>query len=157
VTRDDAGETLIELLVAIVVMGIAVVVIMAGFATVILMSDVHRKQATAGAYVHDYAEAIENTVNTVTMVNGKPVDGYQVCAGTATYASAVGFTDSAYTASVASVRYWSGSAWQTSCTPATDTGLQQLTVQVASTDGRAKEQLTIVLRRPCSLQVALCS
>lgn len=145
-TRDDAGETLIELLVTIVMMGIAVVVIMAGFATVILMSDVHRKQATAGAYVHDYAEAIENTV-----AGG----GYVACAGTATYAGANGFTDAAYKASVATVRYWSGSAWQATC--AGDTGLQQLTVQVASADGRAKEQLTIVVRKPCGLPDLLCN
>lgn len=143
--RDDAGETLIELLVAIVVMGIAVVVIVSGMAAVILMSDLHRKQATAGAYVRDYAEAIENTV-----AGG----GYVACAGTATYAGATGYTDPAYKASVTTVRYWSGTAWQASC--GTDTGLQQLTVQVASADGRAKEQLTVVVRKPCGLPDPPC-
>lgn len=144
--RGDRGETLVELLVAVVVMGIAVVVIVGGFATVITMSDQHRKQATAGAYVRDYAEAIENTV-----AGG----GYVACAGTATYKSPAGFSvPSGYAASVGSVRYWSGAAWQASC--GTDTGLQQLTVQVASADGRASEQLTVVLRKPCGLPDALC-
>jgi hypothetical protein len=146
--REDAGESLIELLVAVVVMGLAVVVIVGGFAAGVMMSDLHRKQATAGAYVRDYAEAIENTVGG---------GGYVDCAVVGTYASPAGFTvPSGYTPSVVpgSVRYWSGSAWQGSC--ATDTGLQQLTVQVASADGRASEQLTIVLRKRCGLTDPLC-
>jgi hypothetical protein len=148
VTPADRGESLVELLVAVVVMGLAVVVIVGGFASGIMMSDLHRKQATTGAYVRDYAEAIENTVGG---------GGYVDCAGTATYASPAGFsTPSGYTPSVVpgSVRYWSGAAWQSSC--GTDTGLQQLTVQVASADGRASERLTIVLRKPCRLTDAPC-
>jgi hypothetical protein len=51
-----------------------------------------------------------------------------------------------------SMRYWSGSAWQSSCT--TDLGLQQLTVQVASDDGRATERVDVVLRKPCGLETS---
>jgi len=53
-----------------------------------------------------------------------------------------------------SLRYWSGGAWQTGCT--TDTGLQQLTIQVASDDGRATERLVVVLRKPCRLSDSPC-
>jgi type II secretory pathway pseudopilin PulG len=59
---DDRGETLIELIVALAIMGITVVAIVSGIATGIVMSDIHRKQATAGAVVRQYAEAIENDV-----------------------------------------------------------------------------------------------
>src|SRR5664279_767957 len=59
---DDEGETLIELIIAVAIMGIAVVAIVGGIATAIFMSDIHRKQATAGAYVRNYAEAVETYV-----------------------------------------------------------------------------------------------
>ena len=52
------------------------------------------------------------------------------------------------------MRYWGATGWQTGCSA--DTGLQRLTIQVASDDGRAAEQLTVVVRKPCRLSDALC-
>jgi prepilin-type N-terminal cleavage/methylation domain-containing protein len=145
--RDDRGETLIELLMTVVIMGIAVAAIVGGIGTSVLMSDIHRKQATAGAAVRDYAEAIENAVTG---------GGYVACATTTAYASPPGFTvPPGYSTSVASVRYWNGTGWQSGCSG--DIGLQQVTIQVASGDRRASEQLTIVLREPCRLVDPICS
>ena len=146
---DDRGESLLEVLVAVSIMGIAMVAIVGSLVTGILVSDVHRKQATAGAAVRDYGEAIENAV-----AGG----GYVPCATAASYASPAGFAIPAgYSKSVVagSMRYWNGSGWQTGCT--TDIGLQQLTLQVASTDGRASERIVVVLRRPCRLSDPLCA
>jgi hypothetical protein len=53
-----------------------------------------------------------------------------------------------------SVRYWNA-GWQTSC-PSADTGLQQLTARVASDDGRATENVVVVVRKPCRLSDSLC-
>ncbi|HYS36329.1 MAG TPA: hypothetical protein VEO01_11925, partial [Pseudonocardiaceae bacterium] len=53
--------------------------------------------------------------------------------------------------------YWYGSGWQTTCPATGDTGLQQLTVQVASNDGRASERLVLVLRKPCRVADPLCA
>ena len=44
---DERGETLVEMLLAVAIMGIAAVALMAGLTTSVLMSDIHRKQATA--------------------------------------------------------------------------------------------------------------
>ena len=60
--RRDAGESLIELLIAVAIMGIAVVAVVGLITTGIVMSDIHHKQAIAGAYVRDYAEYVENFV-----------------------------------------------------------------------------------------------
>ncbi|TDW87055.1 MULTISPECIES: prepilin-type N-terminal cleavage/methylation domain-containing protein [Kribbella] len=144
--RGEQGESLLEVLIAVAIMGIAVVAIMAGLVTSVLVSDVHRKQSTAGTAVRDYAEAIQSAVAT---------GNYQACGTSSWYQSHSGFTTPAgFTPTVVtgSMRYWSGSAWQSSCT--TDLGLQQLTVQVASDDGRATERVDVVLRKPCGLETS---
>ncbi len=139
----DEGDTLIEILVAVVIMGVAVTAIITGLLTSVTISDLHRKQATAGVYVRDYGEAIENAVDNT---------GNLSCATTAaSYGGAAvpGFDPTNYQKSVVagSLRYWDGSAWQTSC--GSDTGVQQLKVQVNSSDNRATETLILVVRKPC--------
>ena len=139
----DRGETLLELVVAVMIMSIALVAVVSSVGVGILVSDIHRKQATAGAYVRDFAETIQNAV-----AGG----GYVECAGTASYGSPAGFTPpSGYTNSVLAVKYWNGTGWQPGC--ATDTGLQQLTLEVRSDDTRTAAQVTerlvVVLRKPC--------
>ncbi|HEY4021015.1 MAG TPA: type II secretion system protein [Pseudonocardiaceae bacterium] len=148
--RNDRGETMLELLIAVTIMAIAVVAVVGGLGTSILISDVHRKQATAGDAVRNYAETMENLVT---------AGGYKPCGSTSDYTTLgasftppAGYQDSVVTGSM---RYWaSGGGWQNSCS--TDTGLQQLTLQVASSDGRASEQLVIVLRKRCGITDALC-
>lgn len=143
---DDRGETLLELLIAVAILGIAVVAIVGGIGVGVLMSDVHRKQATAGTAARDFGEAIEHKVL---------AGGYVLCASPSSYAAPPGYTaPTGFTSSVTSVRYWSGTAWGSSC--GADSGLQQVNVRVASTDGRASEQLTVVVRRGCGLKDALC-
>jgi Tfp pilus assembly protein PilE len=144
-TVDDRGETLLEVLIAVVIIGIAMVAIIGGLVTSVVMSDIHRKQATAGSAVRDYAETIENYV---------AAGNYIACQSAANYTGAVGFIKPCYTPSVTAVSYWNGSGWVSAC--GTDVGLQQLTVQVASSDGRASERLVIVVRKRCGLSDSLC-
>jgi Tfp pilus assembly protein PilE len=147
---DERGETLLELLIAVAIMGIAVVAIMAGLTTSVLMSDIHRKQATAGTAVRDYAEALQTFV---------AADNYVACAtttpssyGLPSFTLPAGFAKSVVSGSI---RYWDGVSWQSTCAP--DKGLQKLTIQVASDDGRASERVDVVLRKPCGLGTSPCS
>jgi prepilin-type N-terminal cleavage/methylation domain-containing protein len=138
---EDRGETLLELLIAVVILGVVLVSVVGGFATGTLTSDAHRKQSTAAAYAKDYAEAIQSAVTKATVP-------YTGCASATTYAAPPGFSaPSGYVTSVTTVRYWTGSAWSATCS--SDTGVQRLTARVASVDGRATEQVTLVLRKPC--------
>ncbi|TCO45510.1 prepilin-type N-terminal cleavage/methylation domain-containing protein [Kribbella antiqua] len=147
-SASERGESLLEVLIAVAIMGIAAVAIMAGLTTSVLMSDIHRKQATAGTAVRDYAEALQTFVATG--------DNYVPCATAAAYALPSFTVPAGYAKSVVagSTRYWDGASWQSSC--GTDKGLQKLTIQVASSDGRATEHVDVVLRKPCGLEDDLC-
>jgi type II secretory pathway pseudopilin PulG len=150
-TIDERGESLLELLIAVVIMGLAVVAIMAGISTSVLMSDIHRKQATAGAAVHTYSEAIENYV-----AGG----GYTNCAtassgGSGPYGTtAVNFAAPAgYSVTVGAAMSWTGSGWG-ACT--SDSGYQKVTVRVVG-GSRAGERIDLILRKPCRTSDGICS
>jgi prepilin-type N-terminal cleavage/methylation domain-containing protein len=136
--KGDRGETLLELIVAITILGICVVAFGTSIALGAQVSDRHRRQADATAYVRNYAELIESYV-----AGGH----YLPCAGPNAYApGAVGLTMApGYTAGHTAGLTYAGSAWG-ACT--TDNGAQQLTLTVSTTDNRGSEQLVMVIRKP---------
>ncbi|MFC0629039.1 type IV pilus modification PilV family protein [Kribbella deserti] len=143
--RNERGESLLELMIAVALMGVALVALMAGVATTIIVSDTQRKQATAATTVRDYAEALQAYVG----------DGnYRNCA--TTYAVPGFAPPPGFTARVVpgSVQYWTGLLWLPLCLP--DSGLQRLKVVVSSADGRVEERLDLVLRKPCRVEDPLC-
>src|SRR5829696_1684530 len=99
--RDDRGETLVELAISVMVMSIAVVALVGGLVTAVMMSDIHRKQAKAGAFVRAFSEAIE------TAVHGSP-SAYVNCATPASYAGTYPSPDAAFTTQIVTIVYWSG-------------------------------------------------
>src|SRR5262245_55540646 len=58
--RPERGETLLELMMAITILGVCVVAIGSGIAVSVAISSVHRDQATAQDSLHNYAEALQN-------------------------------------------------------------------------------------------------
>lgn len=152
--RSDRGETLVELLVAVVILGIAGVAIVAGLEMSVKTSDIHRKQTTGSAYARSYAEAIEDYV-------ASAAGNYVPCASGSSYAPAtVGFAGAlpaGYTAShSAALRVPPGGGVAGPCS-GNDTGVQQIAITIASNDGRAAEELTVMLRKPCGPTMAICS
>lgn len=142
---DDRGETLVEVLVALVIFGIAAVAILAGLEMAVKSSDLGRKQASGGSYVRSLAEAIQNAV---------AAGGYRNCA-TANYyvpsslVTQVGIP-STYVVSQTAAKAWNGTSW-VAC--GTDNGSQQVSLTVVSPGTgahQATESLTITLRKPCS-------
>jgi len=136
---DDDGETLIELIIAVAIMGITVIAIIGGVGTAILMSDIHRKQATAGAYVRSYAEAVQT-------YEGAP-GNFDASTSPGALQAAVDFAvPKGFAATVKSpVRCWTGAAFGACLAGST---VQQITLNVASTDSRASESLVVVVRKP---------
>lgn len=132
---NDEGETLIELIIAMAIMGITVVAIVGGIATTILMSDIHRKQATAGAYLRNYAETLQGS--------------YAPCtSGAYDYAALLTAPGGEqFDPPTAEVKYWVDPSFVIGC-PTTDPGVQQITLTLESKDKRAKESLVVVVRQP---------
>jgi type II secretory pathway pseudopilin PulG len=162
--RGQRGETLVELLVAISILGTGVVALLGGIGTSILVSDVHRKEATVDTVVHSYAEAIESAV-------AAAPSAYVDCAGSDAYSTPIGFSvPSGYDATVTNVQYWTGTDFSAPGYPCTseaaqtlssagaravakatvsDTGIQKLTLVVSSTNTKAGATLALVIRKPC--------
>ena len=145
--RNDRGETLIVLVVAVAILGIGAVAILGGLMMSIRTSVMHRNDATGGTYVRSFAEAIQTDVDT---------NGYKTCANAASGYAGVAVPDlpTGYTKSVTAVQSWkilpSGDLGWGTCTA---DGLQRLDLRVTTTgdnEHRADQTLTVVLRQPCN-------
>jgi type II secretory pathway pseudopilin PulG len=146
--RDECGETLVEILVTTTILSLAAVAIMTGLALAVKASDIQRKETTGGAYVRNYAEALASYI-------AQSNAHYVACATTTDYSSStVGFSPpSGFTPSVLKVQpvSFTGAVgtFPSPCGSSNDTGVQAVTLSVASTDNRANEKLTVLIRKPC--------
>jgi type II secretory pathway pseudopilin PulG len=153
--RQESGETLLELVMAIGILGIAVVAIASAIAVSTIVSAKHRNQASAQTYVRDYAEQIEAYVASGTAASTH----YIACAGANAYSpGTVGYAVPAgFTATVSAASAWNGSVWG-GCT--TDPGFQRVKVTVSSLDTGAtvaSESIDVVLRNPCRATDGACT
>ena len=141
--RDDAGVSLVEVLMALAILSIAAVAILAGLQLSVATSDIQRKQTTSGTYVRNYAEAIQAKALTTS--------GFQsgcLAGADSLYKPASGFYEppSGFTAAVTRVEALKGDGTADASCPAGSP--KRVTVQVASDDTRATEYLTFVVRKP---------
>jgi prepilin-type N-terminal cleavage/methylation domain-containing protein len=159
VHRNDRGDTLVELLVAIVILGLGAVAILAGFLFSVQASSLSRNQSTSDAYARTLAEAIQNSLDTQ--------GTYTPCAPQNQYltASIKSVLPTGFTATQSAAKVWTGTGFS-SCGGKgglPDYGVQQvvLTVSSAANPGKtahqANEQLTVILRRPCNSATAYSS
>jgi Tfp pilus assembly protein PilE len=124
----DRGETLIELIIAIAILGVCVVAIGSGVAGAVLVSGLHRDQADASRILHNYVEKLEATT-------------YSSCATSYSLPQQTGFT-----APSLSITYWNGTGFQATCPAGGDQGLQRVAITLTNTDQRVKQTLAVVLR-----------
>jgi Tfp pilus assembly protein PilW len=138
--RGARGETLVELLVTVTIMGMVIVALVAGLSTTLIAGDAHRQESSAEGVVRNYAEWVADS-------NLVP---YTDCASPGAYTSAAsGFSPPAgWTVSVTGVAYLqAGHDYAAGCVP--DLGAQQLTVRAVSPHAQhgADESVVVVKRR----------
>ena len=159
--RTERGETLLEILMSIMIIGIAVTAIIGGVGVAARASTQDQRQIQAQALLRSWAEHIEAQTTDA---------NYVPCATPATYgpASTWAYTNPAptgldalppgFTASVTRVDYWNGAtpgAFTGTCSP--DRGLQRLELSMAVVDGLYPgftSTYEVVLRRPCAALAA---
>ena len=140
--RGERGETLVELLVTVVIMGSAIVALVAGVATAIASSDTHRQDATAEGVLRAFAERT---------VDPRDVP-YVDCATTASYSTTpTGFTaPSGWSLSITGVSYLQADKSYSGACPSPDLGAQQITLRAVSphTKNGADQSIVVVKRKP---------
>lgn len=120
----EAGETLIELLATIILMGIAITALLTTTLAVIVSSHGHRRRVQA-----------ENEATTVVeTIDRMP---YVACAGPTAYEDALDSVPERFEAEIQSVRHLASStattaSYQASCPGGVDQGAQQITVRMTS-------------------------
>lgn len=135
--RPDAGETLTETLLTVVILGIATAGIVFALGTVVRTSTLDRQQALAQNTLRSWAE--QTAAGT-----------YTACATASSFAAPNPAPATGLTAAVTAVQYWNGIAFVGSCDG--DTGIQRVTLRVTAAGGSsaaATASVAVVLRRPC--------
>jgi prepilin-type N-terminal cleavage/methylation domain-containing protein len=137
----DAGFSLVEVLVAIVILGIAIVSLVSALAASIVSSDRHNQQAKVEAVLHSAIELVKLPVDPAT-----DLPTHVPCAEASDYnskaqeaAASVGWAPSAV--QITDVKYWDGSGFGATCYDDTAHGnlaLQKITITVTSPGIRAE-------------------
>ena len=154
--RGEAGETLIEVLVTVILMGIGFVAVMSAILTAVNVATVNSDRTTASLNLQSWAEEIEQPFR----YNGSTT--YIPCATGATYGGPASFpVDANFTATMTDVKYFRDFAGGqpnfttplNTCYTTGDKGMQLITIRIESPTHRgskAVESVTVVKRdRQC--------
>ena len=136
--RRDAGETLTELLLTVVILGIATTGIAFALGTTVKATTLNLQQALAQNALRSWAEQIG-------------AGTYTACAPASGFAAPSPALPTGLTATVTGVQYWNGAAFTGSC--GTDTGIQRVTLRISAVAGTAApltETVAVVVRKPCT-------
>ncbi|MCB0963406.1 MAG: type II secretion system protein [Acidimicrobiales bacterium] len=141
--RGERGETLIELMATVILMGVSIVALVASLLAVMRTSVENRRATRAG----------NEAVNVVETLRG--VD-YIPCATDASYVASLPAAPRGYVTEITGLRRLQNAdveppVWVApsgGCTTANDTGAQEITVKVTATDGSdVSRSLSMVKRR----------
>jgi len=117
--RSESGDTLVELLIALAVIGLTAVALLSGFSTSLSASAEHRSLVSIDTVLKSF---VETATYQLSLQPQPPIVAPQFtdCATASTY-SPLTLSQNGYTAiisangSTPAVEYWNGSSWTTSC------------------------------------------
>ncbi len=147
ITRGDAGESLLELIITIMIMGIAIPAVVGAVLAAVGSSSQDRRQVQAQQLLTSWSESIADatTDSTYNAGNCQPPSFYETGAFAPATAPPAGFN-----VAVVEVKYWTAGAFDPAC--ANDEGVRQLrlhvTVDAALYPSFSMDRYVIV-RRPC--------
>ena len=133
----DDGLTLIEVLLASVILATVVLGLVTGLMTAVSASDLHRREARSEVALRQYIESIEAAA-------------YIACptATPASYSANRPSPIDSYTLSVVAVDSWvlnsNPATFATGC--ASETGVQRLTVRLVDPAGKVNQDVNVVVR-----------
>lgn len=133
----DAGESLVELLVTVVILGIATVGITGALLATGKASSMHRQQALAQNALRSWAEQTST-------------GPYTECATAGSFGAPRSALPVGFTATVTRVGYWTGGSFADYCS--SDTGVQKVTLTITAPNGLSPEvsqSVAVVVRKPC--------
>jgi Tfp pilus assembly protein PilV len=145
----DAGETLIELLISLMVIGIGVTAILGAVGIAVDASSLDQRQIHAQALLRSWGEyAVAHTTDATYPAGCAP--------SVLSYPASLQAVPAGFAPQLTKVEYWNGTAFVSSCS--TDSGVRrlELTMTVASSvyPGFASTY-DVVIRRPC-LTIGAC-
>ena len=154
--RDERGDTLIELLMALVIVGLAGVALLTAFSTSISASAVQRSLASNDTVARSVADAIFTQIEQVSSSGSSATSNYASCSTYSQYASAGGFQvanvptgPTGYSWTLA-VQYWNvqsgGGSFTSTCTSGS-TAPQQITITITPPHG-INDTIAIVVTDP---------
>ena len=129
----DDGDTLVEILLALIVLGLSTVALMTAFSTTIAASAEHRSFATFDTVLRSASNEV------ISQIQG-PSSLYKSCAALTDYQSggsnAVAFSlPTGYSAQITAISYWDGTQFQTNVANCVAGAPQLLTVAVTNASG----------------------
>lgn len=153
--RGEAGETLIELMATVILLGLAVTLIISGIWTAIAVSDQNQKASRVNLYLHDYAEQLKSPLDAYAYIECATKSG-----GSRPYPNYQGLLPAGFTVKVVDITFLTptknGSggldehtACQLSGTTDRDPGLQRITLEAKSpaTSKFARTEQLVLIKR----------
>jgi Tfp pilus assembly protein PilV len=144
-TDPEAGDTLIEVIIAVVVIALGVVALVGALTESITSSATYRNIATLDTLLKSAADAVKDEVQ----LQPAATSMYQNCASPSTYPVASTYPN--YKVQISAIEYWDGSTtppgFDTSCNANDDTGIQMITL-VATAPDNVTDSLSFVVTSP---------
>jgi len=137
--RSESGDTLVEVLLAIVILGIASLAVILAFATSISGSAEHRSLATFDTVLRSASEEV------VSQLQQQTASEFGTCTNPAPSYNVTFSLPTGYQATITQVQYWNGNSFGSTC----ETNTPQLfTIKVTNTTTNISYSISVVIDGP---------